>query len=864
MAMKKFSELVTSVTERIASRSNPTGLKAGDLGAYSTAEFNTEMEKYIDIDVTDIEQIGDQSYFPLAIEGSADGAIAMTERRTYGICQEADGSVSILRSASNSMKNGVYYAICKNNGEGLLDTAIGTSRQYNPTALPKIPQSVWCHNHGVMMGVAMDANDENTQPYIVLTNGTFNVEKHVAAMCTGSVEGITDSMARCSTFVYKNKVYLLVWWAYEGKNGLDVHTCMLSDIKNGAAVQFTKETGFSGKIFEGTTKTNLDHILFWEVLNHTAYPSQLTTLIPIRAGVRNYAVVKGNIARIYCTTAWYTNSTVNIADQGTTIWYVDLNLDTKQWTLSPNAGTPSLQVNSDGSVSFRGPCTMSTRDRDYKDGFWVWGGANLTGNMVIREDGLVTSCVNDNLASPMVRSYRIGDYAGNVFDELAKLTPISAYEAGNWINIKDRVVGSCGPHGFVGFTAKNKVYVLSRIPGGQSNFEKRLITADWDLSYRYKNSVVDVMGFPPTSRVHVGGSVSERFATIHMSDDQTIVTGSWLQEGRLSSRVEVDPDTLALKGASISITQAELDRAAKLCWDTYTSPKLERYSVIRGSIVVPPASTGAPCLMFISVYDPVSRKAAIMTSEVTTSAREGNITVTGVITTVTYTLRDQINNIDNTLGAWGPLGYRKCADGWLIAGAMSVRVATPGNANDFQFRGAKNASGAWVGLSVEELYEYLASSGRRYNVHPVWGLGYVDLGEAYRLSNGGQVFRAYGPSVAEYLAGTVKHVYMVSTVVAASGYDIYINEDIACLFAGKAMTLPKGHYNLKDYNSSPGNKTWYVSVVPNGNQLELELTIHKQEDDKGQRVNIGTITTSDTQISVINLNKTTKLGTVTL
>ncbi|MFE3952432.1 hypothetical protein ACFX2L_24555, partial [Escherichia coli] len=72
--MKKFSELVSSVTMRIASRDNPTGLKASDLGAYSTAEFNTEMGKYIDIDVTDIEQVGDQSYFPLAIEGSADGA----------------------------------------------------------------------------------------------------------------------------------------------------------------------------------------------------------------------------------------------------------------------------------------------------------------------------------------------------------------------------------------------------------------------------------------------------------------------------------------------------------------------------------------------------------------------------------------------------------------------------------------------------------------------------------------------------------------------------------------------------------------------------------------------------------------------
>lgn len=132
------------------------------------------------------------------------------------------------------------------------------------------------------------------------------------------------------------------------------------------------------------------------------------------------------------------------------------------------------------------------------------------------------------------------------------------------------------------------------------------------------------------------------------------------------------------------------------------------------------------------------------------------------------------------------------------------------------------------------------------------------------MGNGGQIFNVVGNSVAEYKALAVKSRYMVSTVVAASGYDIYINEDITCLFAGKVMTLPKGHYNLKDYNSSPGNKTWYVSVVPNGDQLELELTIYKQEDDKGQRVNIGTITTSDTQISVINLNKTTKLGTVTL
>ena len=200
----------------------------------------------------------------------------------------------------------------------------------------------------------------------------------------------------------------------------------------------------------------------------------------------------------------------------------------------------------------------------------------------------------------------------------------------------------------------------------------------------------------------------------------------------------------------------------------------------------------------------------------------------------------------------------------IVAGHVPYSRQSAGNQNTYQFRAGRQNDGNWTTIAFEGMYAYLQTSGYRWNVHPVWGIGYVDTAVSTVMGNGGQVFNAVGNSVAEYKALAVKNRYMVSTVVAASGYDIYVNEDITCLFAGKVMTLPKGHYNLKDYNSSPGNKTWYVSVVPNGNQLELELTIHKQEDDKGQRVNIGTITTSDTQISVINLNKTTKLGTVTL
>lgn len=867
MAMKKFSELVSSVTTRIASRDNPTGLKASDLGAYSTAEFNTEMEKYIDIDVTDIEQVGDQSYFPLAIEGSADGAISLNDRyRRYGVCRESDGTIVLLRSATNSVKKGVYYVICKTDQNGQITEVIPTSRRYEPATLDRIPTAIYCHQNGIMLGQAAFEDGSSPKMFIALTDGTFDASKHVAMYLDGSLANFVDTSPNVCCWEINGKIYIAIAGTNSYKLYLNVYTVTKSSIgPSGGSVAATQLTNISGRTIEGTAISNSAEMIVCNRITANDFPSDGIGQTVWRAQIRLLAATKGTKARILIASAWWTNNRNNKNKNGLHQFYLDFETANNSYSMNPGAGQSTYTSTSSG-IDWIGPSNTTEGTSAYNDGFWQWGSGNGTGNIEINERGQVALIQNDNLSAPQARSYTINGFSGNVFDELAKLGPTGGrqYDS-NWKSVEDRVVGALASHGYLGFFSKNKVFVNSRTAGGQGNFEARLVTYDWNLNYHYQGEGINVYGFPPSNNVVVRtGQMSLPFLTVHLSDDNTVVSGSYLTDAVLTSKIGYDATKLAPSGEAISITAANLQAGGQLVWNAYTGSKLSGVSQWRHALAVPPDGTNAPCILFVAGCNTSTRVHGRIAAEVTVSARKGAITVTGVTKLLGYVEEPDSTNIGSQDAAWGVLAYKKVSDGWLVAGHVPYSRQSAGNQNTYQFRAGRQNDGNWTTIAFEGMYAYLQTSGYRWNVHPVWGIGYVDTAVSTVMGNGGQVFNAVGNSVAEYKALAVKNRYMVSTVVAASGYDIYINEDITCLFAGKVMTLPKGHYNLKDYNSSPGNKTWYVSVVPNGDQLELELTIYKQEDDKGQRVNIGTITTSDTQISVINLNKTTKLGTVTL
>lgn len=864
MAMKKFSELVNSVTTRIASRNNPTGLKASDLGAYSTAEFNTEMDKYIDINTTDIEQIGDQSYFPLAIEGSADGAIGMiVDYRHYGICRESDGTIVLLRSATNSIKKGVYYVICKTDQNGTVTNVTPTSRQYQPEMLDKIPIAIYCHQNNILLGLAADANGNNARMFIALTDGTFDASKHLAMYIDGALSDFKATMPDVCCWEINGTIYIAIAIRDGYKLYFKLYTVQRSSIApTGGSVTATQITNINGVTIENTSIINSSEMVVTTNMSNNAFPSNGIGIIPFRAAIRLYAAVKNGKARILIGSSWWTNNVNNQQKQGTHHFYIDFNPSDNSYTMNTGARRATFYNESDG-IAWRGPSTFTQGDSNYKDGYWIWGGANCIGNIDITDSGQVAAVQNDNNGQPYIRTYTIGNFAGTAYDEIVKMNPDSTLYTSNWLRVNDRVVGALAAHGYIAFLSLNKIYTLSST-GAQGQYDGRTVVYESrSTNHHYQGNGIDVYGYAPSNDFNVLDSLAEPFLTIHLPS-RIVLSASCLNDIRLSGKTELDNVTLKPIGDDISITEQNLKSAGQAVWNAYTGSKQSDITDWKHSLFVPPETTAAPCLMIVIGFSQSQRKMGVVIAEVTVSSRTGSINITGVQNVIGYVDRNDTMNIWADNKAYGSFAYSQSADGWLVAGHIPLGRGTSGNSNTFQFRGGRKTDGAWVNTAYEDMYTYLQNSGYRWNIHPDWGIGYVNTSESSDMGNGGQIFNVVGKTINDYVAMNVTARYMVSTVVAASGYDIYVNEDITCLFAGKVMTLPKSHYNLKDYNSSPGNKTWYVSVVPNGDQLELELTIYKQEDDKGQRVNIGTITTSNTQISVINLNKTTKLGTVTL
>lgn len=865
MAMKKFSELVNSVTTRIASRNNPTGLKASDLGAYSTAEFNTEMEKYIDIDVTDIEQVGDQSYFPLAIEGSADGAIGLiTDYRHYGICRESDGTIVLLRSATNSIIHGVYYVICKTDQNGAVTSVIPTSRQYQPAMLDLAPKAIYCHQNNILLGLAADINGNNAKMFIALTDGTFDASKHVAMYIDGALSDFKETMPDVCCWEINGTIYIGIAVRDGYKLSLKIYTVQRSSIApTGGSVSATLITNINGVTIEGTQVNNSSELIVCNRISANSFPSNGIGQIIWRAAIRLWSTVKNGKARILVGSSWWTNDQNNHQRQGMHHFYIDFDPTNNRYAMNPGSGQATYYAESNG-IAWRGPSTFTQGESNYKDGYWVWGAHNCIGNININDSGQVIAVQNDNNGQPDIRTYTIGNFAGTAYDEIAKMNPDSTLYTSAWLKIKDRVVGALAAHGYLAFLSATKIYTLSSSGLGQGHYDARTVSyqGSW-TNYHYHGNGIDVYGFMPSSNFTVLNSLAAPFLTIYRNGNVTL-SGSYLNDLRLSSNIGLNYDTLIPEGEAISISEQNLKSAGQTVWNAYTGTKLNGITDWKQSITIPPEATNAPCLMVVLGFSSSQRKMGVVIAEVNVSARKGSIAITGVQKVIAYVERVDTVNIWADNRAYGSFAYMQSTDGWLVAGHVPLGRGTSGNSNTFQFRAGRKSDGSWVNAAYEDMYTYLQNSGYRWNIHPTWGIGYVNTSESTIMGNGGQIFNVIGTTIDDYITDMVTSRIMTSTVIASSGFDVYVNEDITCLFAGKTMTLPKGHYNLKDYNSFPGNKTWYVSVVPNGNQLELELTIHKQEDDKGQRVNIGTITTSDTQISVINLNKTTKLGTVTL
>ena len=183
-----------------------------------------------------------------------------------------------------------------------------------------------------------------------------------------------------------------------------------------------------------------------------------------------------------------------------------------------------------------------------------------------------------------------------------------------------------------------------------------------------------------------------------------------------------------------------------------------------------------------------------------------------------------------------------------------------GNTYWYEFVLGRKSDGTYGFGGFSSYTQYYGTGSQCWSIHPVWGIGYCLSTTASQMASAAQVFQVVGNSVAALVANKVTAQYMILTAVAASWYNLYINESIPILMNGSTYTLAIGKLNLKDVLADPSNKTWYLAIKRTGNVVALSATTTKQADNPSSLINIGTCVTSDTQITTLNLVKTTMLG----
>lgn len=859
--MKKLSELKAALQGRIASKANPTGLSAADLSAYTTTQMNATYDSLIPIDTLGISQVGDQSYFPLAIDGAADGAIGIPSFRNYSIIRESNGDFVGLRTATNAIKRGIYYAIARADNNAAITGVTSTSRQYNP-GLPAgwEPLTTFGASTDITFGVALNVSTGERKVYVVRINSTFDQTKHKASLVDGDFPADTGTQfSQCA--MVGNTAYLFRFTGNASRFGADIYTIDITNIGNGATLTSTLVTGTTSYSVNGNTVFGNGLTIALPFITNSAPSTVQGIMFPRR--VKLLVAQQGSEIRILVEVTWYIATNNGLTREGIILYCVTYNTATKTAVVNSGASPVAYLQEGSGHVRLTGASCKATVDADLWSGFTRTGSGNVTLNGIITQDGVIGLIWNDNNSIPYMASYKLANFSGSAFDELLKLNPTGAQPPMNGRAVFDREVGPVTASGHVGFLSKTRVAFTKNDVANPGY--KKFGYADnvWDVTYRYKSDLIDAYGFPPTNQSADLGLVNNKtkFMAIFTGPDSVTYSGGVLDQSNLNRWHSVDPTTYVdiSSGASLSVTQTELTRIANSYLQSVTDVnKQSSYDKKFTQLIIPPDPT-VPAIAIVYGLNQANLMLNWIIYEINPPSREGVITAGSAIKVTD----GSVNNVrDLTIEnmTLQHVSYLKASDGWIITIQPSCMINWVGNSGWFQFVLGRNLTASYPYVARAESYGYYAESGPNWSINPAWGVGYVDLSVSALMGAGGHIFNVFGNTVAALRAGTITARYMVLTAIAAAGYNLYVNEPITVLLDGVNYTLPVSRLNLQDVQANPSNSTWYLSIVKNGNAVQLSASKTLIGNDPKTRINIGTCVTGATQIQILALEKITMLG----
>ncbi|WNT47123.1 hypothetical protein SPLA10_PHROGS00062 [Salmonella phage SPLA10] len=209
--MPSIAKVVSDFFAMMKSRSNPHEVTGEQLGSLSKPAADEFLNKYIDDIPLKLYVYGDNTTWkPVNVLGSFEGGARYADKPYWAVCEEEDGSISMLENGTNGISANVYYTFFDRQPDGSYKLN-ATPRRYDPDWLKNYPNRTIfdlfnSDGQTVIWGDTWDTELKRTQRYVALTNGTMEPKAHQAALISfgDRTTGISrwSKAIRCGDWVY--------------------------------------------------------------------------------------------------------------------------------------------------------------------------------------------------------------------------------------------------------------------------------------------------------------------------------------------------------------------------------------------------------------------------------------------------------------------------------------------------------------------------------------------------------------------------------------------------------------------------------------------------------------------------------------
>lgn len=268
----------TQVINKNEHKTTPT-----QLGTYSTETFDERLGLLLDKNSdSPLSFYGDREYIPPTVSGSFESGVNWAPLGAVGLFLEDNGTLMMLRSGSDGVTAGVYYAYLRNAlNTSLLTEIVMTNAVYKPAYFPADLQAaaVLYANQDVIIGIMINKVTRARSGYFIsLTNDTYDQTKHTGIIIPeGNVIKANHNGRRVyglpMGYLKGDKLVLMTNMDVDDPNvgGYKVYTIAKNDLITGVYRGATPVTGWTINRGKAGTVTR-DHLVYCDnALQHMKF-----------------------------------------------------------------------------------------------------------------------------------------------------------------------------------------------------------------------------------------------------------------------------------------------------------------------------------------------------------------------------------------------------------------------------------------------------------------------------------------------------------------------------------------------------------------------------------------------------------------